>query len=96
MMVVLAVLFIGLKGVEISGIDLTKCFWRKTDHDGPNRAIKTHNNERKDSNYLVTNVLETTSMNGMISTLPSFLVILSSIWVIHFAKDDNIVIVRKG
>lgn len=41
MMVVLAVLFIGLKGVEISGIDLTKMlFGEKTDHDGPNRAIK--------------------------------------------------------
>lgn len=49
LMAVFAILFIGLKGVEISGIDLTKnTFWRKkqmimvqTDQ------LKTHNNERK-------------------------------------------------
>ena len=38
-MAVFAVLFIGLKGVEISGIDLTKnAFWPKTNHYGSNRA----------------------------------------------------------
>src|SRR5699024_11418687 len=54
MMAVFAVLFIGLKGVEISGIDLTKnAFWRKkqmvmvqTDQ------LKSHNNERKKQQLL--------------------------------------------
>lgn len=42
LMAVFAILFIGLKGVEISGIDLTKnTFWQKeTDDHGTNRSIK--------------------------------------------------------
>ena len=49
MMAVFAVLFIGLKGVEISGIDLTKnAFWRKKQIMMiQTEQLKTHNNERK-------------------------------------------------
>ena len=99
LMAVFAILFIGLKGVEISGIDLTKnTFWRKkqmimvqTDQ------LKTHNNERKKQqlfgNQRIGNdVYEWDDINIALISGDTIIDLGNTL----LPKDDNIVIVRKG
>lgn len=99
MMAVFAVLFIGLKGVEISGIDFTKnAFWRKkqmvmvqTDQ------LKSHNNERKKQqlfgNQRIGNdVYEWDDINITLISGDTIIDLGNTL----LPKDDNIVIVRKG
>ncbi|BAO06476.1 hypothetical protein EMQU_0919 [Enterococcus mundtii QU 25] len=98
-MAVFAVLFIGLKGVEISGIDLTKnAFWRKKQIIMvQTEQVKSHNNERKKQqlfgNQRIGNdVYEWDDIN--ISLLSGDTII--DLGNTLLPKDDNIVIVRKG
>ena len=98
-MIVFAILFIGLKGVEISGIDLTKnAFWRKKQIIMvQTEQLKSHNNERKKQqlfgNQRIGNdVYEWDDIN---------IAMLSGDTIIDLGntllpKDDNIIIVRKG
>ncbi|OTP09506.1 hypothetical protein A5844_002284 [Enterococcus sp. 10A9_DIV0425] len=98
-MIVFAILFIGLKGVEISGIDLTKnTFWRKKQIIMvQTEQLKSHNNERKKQqlfgNQRIGNdVYEWDDIN---------IAMLSGDTIIDLGntllpKDDNIIIVRKG
>ena len=99
LMAVFAILFVGLKGVEISGIDLTKnTFWRKkqmimvkTDQ------LKTHNNERKKQqlfgNQRIGNdIYEWDDINITLISGDTIIDLGNTL----LPKDDNIVIVRKG
>ena len=99
MMVVLAVLFIGLKGVEISGIDLTKnAFWRKKQiMMVQTEQLKTHNNERKrqqlfGNQRIGNDVYEWDDINIAIISGDTIIDLGNTL----LPKDDNIVIVRKG
>lgn len=81
LMIVFAILFIGLKGVEISGIDFSKhSFWRKkqiimVETDEP----KKHDGKRKSNNGLVMNELAVKFMSGTILILVFYLEIQSLI-----------------
>ncbi|MBF8807732.1 MAG: cell wall-active antibiotics response protein [Enterococcus lacertideformus] len=99
LMAVFAILFIGLKGVEISGIDLTKnAFWRKkqmiivkTDQ------LKMHNNERTKQqlfgNQRIGNdIYEWDDINIALISGDTIIDLGNTL----LPKDDNIVIVRKG
>lgn len=98
MMVVLAVLFIGLKGVEISGIDLTKMlFGEKQIMMVQTEQLKTHNNERKrqqlfGNQRIGNDVYEWDDINIAIISGDTIIDLGNTL----LPKDDNIVIVRKG
>lgn len=98
MMVVLAVLFIGLKGVEISGIDLTKMLLAKKQiMMVQTEQLKTHNNERKrqqlfGNQRIGNDVYEWDDINIAIISGDTIIDLGNTL----LPKDDNIVIVRKG
>ena len=99
LMAVFAILFIGLKGVEISGIDLTKnTFWRKKQMIMVQTyQLKTHNNERKKQqlfgNQRIGNdVYEWDDINIALISGDTIIDLGNTL----LPKDDNIVIVRKG
>lgn len=99
MMAVFAVLFIGLKGVEISGIDLTKnAFWRKKQiMMVQTEQLKTHNNERKrqqlfGNQRIGNDVYEWDDINIAVISGDTIIDLGNTL----LPKDYNIVIVRKG
>ena len=75
-----------------------KCFLAKeTDHDDPNRAIKTHNNERKrqqlfGNQRIGNDVYEWDDINIAVISGDTIIDLGNTL----LPKDDNIVIVRKG
>ncbi|WP_414841924.1 cell wall-active antibiotics response protein LiaF [Enterococcus saccharolyticus] len=99
LMIVFAILFIGLKGVEISGIDFSKhSFWRKkqiimveTDepqnHDGKKKKQQWFGNER-----IGNQVYEWDDINLSILSGDTIIDLGNTI----LPKNDNIVLVRKG
>ncbi|ASZ07931.1 MULTISPECIES: cell wall-active antibiotics response protein LiaF [Enterococcus] len=99
LMLIFAVLFIGLKGVEISGIDLTKnAFWRKKQMMMiQTEQLKPHNNERTKQQLIGnqrigSDVYEWDDINIAIATGDTIIDLGNTL----LPKDDNIVIVRKG
>ncbi|MBO0431568.1 cell wall-active antibiotics response protein LiaF [Enterococcus sp. DIV0660C] len=99
LMLIFAVLFIGLKGVEISGIDLTKnAFWRKKQMMMiQTEQLKSHNNERTKQQLIGnqrigSDVYEWDDINIAIASGDTIIDLGNTL----LPKDDNIVIVRKG
>ncbi|WP_430618112.1 cell wall-active antibiotics response protein LiaF [Enterococcus sp. DIV1054d] len=99
LMLIFAVLFIGLKGVEISGIDLTKnAFWRKKQMMMiQTEQLKPHNNERTKQQLIGnqrigSDVYEWDDINIAIATGDTIIDLGNTL----LPKNDNIVIVRKG
>ncbi|MEY8446042.1 cell wall-active antibiotics response protein LiaF [Enterococcus ratti] len=99
LMLLFAILFIGLKGVEVSGIKLTKnVFWRKkqmimvqTDQ------LKKHNNERKKQQLfgnkrIGNDIYEWDDINIALISGDTIIDLGNTL----LPKDDNIIIVRKG
>ena len=70
---------------------------KETDHDDPNRAIKTHNNERKrqqlfGNQRIGNDVYEWDDINIAVISGDTIIDLGNTL----LPKDDNIVIVRKG
>lgn len=99
LVLIFAVLYIGLKGIEISGVDITKnAFWRKkqmvivntkaeTHHAGRRMKLQWIGNERIGSDVYEWNDININLLAGdTIIDLGNTLL----------PKDDNVVIVRKG
>ncbi|MGX7196673.1 cell wall-active antibiotics response protein LiaF [Enterococcus olivae] len=99
LMLVFAVLFIGLKGVELSGIDFSKrSFWQKKqiimvettepqDHGGKKKKQQWFGNER-----IGNTVYEWDDINLSILSGDTIIDLGNTI----LPKNDNIVLVRKG
>ncbi|WP_265455599.1 cell wall-active antibiotics response protein LiaF [Enterococcus sp. HY326] len=98
-MLILAVLYIGLKGIEISGVDITKnSFWRKKqmiivkstepqDHDNQKEKMQWLGSERIGDDVYEWNDINLNLLAGdTIVDLGNTLL----------PKDDSIVIIRKG
>jgi lia operon protein LiaF len=99
LMVIFAILFIGLKGVEISGLDLTKnAFWRKKQMIMvQTEQVKSHNSERTKQQLfgnqrIGTQVYEWDDINIAVFSGDTIIDLGNTL----LPKDDNIVIVRKG
>ena len=99
LMGIFAVLFIGLKGVEVSGIDFSKhSFWRKKQiimvateepqvHDGKKKRQQWFGNER-----IGNQVYEWEDINISIVSGDTIIDLGNTI----LPKNDNIVLIRKG
>ncbi|MGM0123803.1 hypothetical protein IGI37_001177 [Enterococcus sp. AZ194] len=99
MMLVLAVVFIGLKGVELSGIDLTKnTFWRKKQMIMVNtKDAESHSGERKKHHWfgnerIGNQAYEWDDINLDLVSGDTIVDLGNTL----LPKEDSVIIIRKG